>query len=174
MTANAHVVAPLNALENLIATSSMDWSTCSDTAWIYGIVLGWDDEPDTPAEDQLGAMSELAREFNWTDATIARLRALNHAYEQIVAEQDARASVERVHVAGAIRYGTEVIVTHSRDEIYVQTSVFPGHLWMRVNADNIERERDISVHLSRDDAAALRDRLSAWLDATAPLPEGIQ
>lgn len=64
---------PLKALESTVTFSSMDWGEARDTAWIYGIVCGWDE--DDPEEES--AMPELAAKFGWTDEQVTRLRALH-------------------------------------------------------------------------------------------------
>ncbi len=52
------------------ALSSMDWAAASDTAWIYGIAVGWDGP----------AMSTLARQHGWSADKVARLRKLRRYY----------------------------------------------------------------------------------------------
>ena len=61
---------PLGALHSALTLSSMDWSAAADTAWIYGIAVGWDGP----------GMAELATKFGWSDEKIARLRKLRQYY----------------------------------------------------------------------------------------------
>lgn len=69
---------PFQSLSDAIAFSSADWGQARDMAWIYGIVLGWDDEDD---EDD-GAMGELAIRFGWDASTVERLRALHAEFQR--------------------------------------------------------------------------------------------
>lgn len=71
--------SPLESLSDTIAFSSADWGAARDLAWIYGIVLGWDDEDD-PDES---AMPEIAQRYGWTTAGVARLRRLHAEYERL-------------------------------------------------------------------------------------------
>lgn len=80
---------PLESLSDTIAFSSADWGAARDLAWIYGIVLGWDDD-----DDDEGAMPDIAQRYGWTAETIARLRRLHAEYERLEA-----AAVEAVAVA---------------------------------------------------------------------------
>lgn len=71
----------LDAITSLIAFSSRDWGMNKGDAWLYGIVLGWDDsETDT---DTGSAMIELSRAHNWSDKDVARLRRLHTDWESI-------------------------------------------------------------------------------------------
>lgn len=71
---------PLEALESSLAFSSMDWGEARDTAWIYGIVCGWDEDDDP---EDAGAMQELATKFGWTDEQVSRLRALHAEFTRM-------------------------------------------------------------------------------------------
>lgn len=66
---------PFKALHDVIAFSSMDWGASRDTAWIYGIICGWDN--DDPIEgEELGSIDELAKRFRWDARAVAELREL--------------------------------------------------------------------------------------------------
>lgn len=69
---------PLKALSDLLAFSSRDWGEERDTAWLYGIVCGWDGD-----EGDESAMPEVAAKFGWADDRIARLRALHRNFEAL-------------------------------------------------------------------------------------------
>ena len=59
-----------NALDSVraaICLSSRDWSTDSKDAWIYGIVVGWED----------AALEEVAKRHNFGYLEVERLRKLN-------------------------------------------------------------------------------------------------
>lgn len=61
---------PLGALHSAMATSSMDWGASKDTAWIYGIAVGWDGP----------AMAELAAKFGWSEQRVKKLRKLRRYF----------------------------------------------------------------------------------------------
>ncbi|QXU53642.1 hypothetical protein [Rhodococcus sp. LW-XY12] len=165
---------PLRTIENVLAFSSADWARNNDTAWLYGIVLGWDDEPGVPVEDQSGAMTELAGRFQWSEERVEQLRALHTEYQRIAAEYQHRSEVERKRAGrGRIRYGDPVLTVFG-DAISIEqpavSNLAPNleqEVLLRINPDDIGAHRDLSVYLNRADARALRDRLDAWLTDTA-------
>jgi hypothetical protein len=55
-----------DSMATAMAASPRDWSLAKDTAWLYGIVCGWD-EP---------ALKEVAKRHGWDRVTVARLRDL--------------------------------------------------------------------------------------------------
>jgi hypothetical protein len=61
---------PLGALHSAITFSSMDWGASADTAWIYGIAVGWDGP----------SMAELAKKHNWSAQKVTNLRKLRRYY----------------------------------------------------------------------------------------------
>jgi len=73
------------ALDNAATTmtfSSQDWSQSPDFAWLYGILVGWDQDPTGGDVDQAGgAIAELAANFGWDDEKVALLRRLRAAVE---------------------------------------------------------------------------------------------
>ena len=71
---------PLKSLATIIATDSADWGADRVMAWIYGIVLGWDDDPDDPPELRCNAMDQIATQHNWSYEKVARLRRLHTKY----------------------------------------------------------------------------------------------
>lgn len=75
-------VDPLGALRDAVAFSSRDWASDGrDGAWIFGIVCGWDGDPDDPEAGD--AMTEIAARYLWDDATVARLRGLHAAWKAL-------------------------------------------------------------------------------------------
>jgi hypothetical protein len=73
---------PLQAVSEAVAFSSRDWSNDGrDAAWIFGIVCGWDGDPDDPEAGD--AMAEVAARYHWDDATVARLRGLRAAWQAL-------------------------------------------------------------------------------------------
>lgn len=63
---------PFESLKTAISCHSRDWSTHARDAWIYGIVLGWDDE----------AIAELRARHGWDDDAVTRLRQLHETFER--------------------------------------------------------------------------------------------
>lgn len=61
---------PLGSLRTAMTLSSMDWGSSSDTAWIYGITVGWDGP----------GMAAIARQHCWSDQKVANLRKLRRYY----------------------------------------------------------------------------------------------
>lgn len=59
------------SLKTAVATSSRDWAATPGDAWIYGVVIGWDD----------ASLTELAARFGWKQATLDYLAALHDAME---------------------------------------------------------------------------------------------
>ncbi|WP_422759170.1 hypothetical protein [Paenarthrobacter sp. C1] len=73
---------PLGALHSAMVTSSMDWGASKDTAWIYGIAVGWDGP----------AMAELAAKFGWSEQRVKKLRKLRRYFRAAeLAEERRRA-----------------------------------------------------------------------------------
>ena len=69
---------PIDALKNTLAFSVDDWATTRAMAWVWGIVLGWDDE----------SMVELAERHGWSDGAVARLRGLHAAFDTLGIQED--------------------------------------------------------------------------------------
>lgn len=71
------------SLRNLLAFSSRDWGATREDAWIYGIVFGWDTEPEDLWGDEQSdeAMREMAEQHGWDDGEVARLRLLHAQFE---------------------------------------------------------------------------------------------
>lgn len=76
----ADLYAALDSAHTTMALSSQDWGTSRDFAWLWGIFVGWDADPDDLVDDGVGdAMSELAARFGWSEADVERLRRLHAA-----------------------------------------------------------------------------------------------
>jgi hypothetical protein len=70
----------LDSASTVMALSSQDWGAAGDFAWLYGIFVGWDNDPTGGDVDQDGgALDELATRFRWDAETVARLRRLRAA-----------------------------------------------------------------------------------------------
>ena len=74
---------PLTSLREALVFSSNDWGAARDFAWIYGIVVGWDGDPDDDPDEDGDAMSELAAKFGWSEAKVDRLRRLHEAFRRL-------------------------------------------------------------------------------------------
>ena len=77
------VFDPKRALADTIVFSSDDWWQSRAMAWVYGIVVGWDD--DDPMEGETGreALDDLAAKFGWSDNVVTRLRELHRRFEAL-------------------------------------------------------------------------------------------
>ncbi|GAA3330621.1 hypothetical protein HP467_07335 [Curtobacterium albidum] len=62
----------IESLRNTLALSSRDWNTYGDVAWLWGVLLGWEDDD----EDYLPG---VAAQWRWSEAQVARLRRLRAA-----------------------------------------------------------------------------------------------
>lgn len=71
---------PLEALKTTLAFAVDDWGHSRAMSWVYGIVLGWDDEH----PDDNGAMEEQAARHGWDAAAVERLRRLHAAFVRMV------------------------------------------------------------------------------------------
>lgn len=60
---------PFASLSAAVACHVRDWSEHRRDAWIYGIVVGWED-----------ALAEVARDHRWDAATVERLTRLRAAF----------------------------------------------------------------------------------------------
>ena len=71
--------SPFESLKNTVVFSSADWTAAPDMAWVYGIVIGWDDEDDP------NGLDAVARQFGWKPEKIERLRRLHAAFDAAAA-----------------------------------------------------------------------------------------
>jgi hypothetical protein len=75
----------------VLATSALDWSERSATAWLWGVINGWDcarrTHDDTCAH---GAMKEMVAKHGWDAETVATIRRFHTAitYQPPTAEED--------------------------------------------------------------------------------------
>lgn len=68
------------ALESMASAQAFDvrdWSEDKRSAWIYGILNGWDGP----------AMKEVQAQFKWSDETVARLRRYRKAVTDYLSRQ---------------------------------------------------------------------------------------
>lgn len=50
-------------LQNVMNTDPRDWSTNKRDAYLYGVIVGWG-----------SAMKEVAKQHNWSDDTVERIK----------------------------------------------------------------------------------------------------
>ncbi len=75
MTADLAVLREaLESARRTMVTSSNDWGSARDFAWLYGILVGWSD-------DEYDAHHQLAQRFGWHSGDVAKLRQLRAAVE---------------------------------------------------------------------------------------------
>lgn len=70
----------VEALRNALIFNSRDWGAQKVDAWLWGIIVGWDDD-DSPDED---AMGELAARHGWDEFDVENLRALHRDFLALV------------------------------------------------------------------------------------------
>jgi hypothetical protein len=63
-----------------MATDSRDWSLDKRDAWLWGIVLGWTNEPGEPVDED--PMADVARKHGWSSETVTRLRDLHQKFDE--------------------------------------------------------------------------------------------
>ena len=76
----------LTSARNTMTMSSRDWSTARDFAWLYGLLVGWDDDPDEVASGDTAegdALGRMAERFGWTDEAVARLTRMRASIEAV-------------------------------------------------------------------------------------------
>lgn len=59
----------IDSAQSAIAFSPHDWGADKRLAWVYGILVGWDDE----------ALAEMQKKFRWTDESVERLKSYHEA-----------------------------------------------------------------------------------------------
>ena len=82
---------PMESVRRTINFSSLDWTSAKDTAWIYGIICGFDCEEDHEHDDICGgldSMIEMAAVHRWTVQQVDRLRVLRSKWLEIQREAD--------------------------------------------------------------------------------------
>jgi hypothetical protein len=67
---NVEIHNCLESIECAIAFDVRDWSSDRRSAWIYGIVFGWDEE----------SFDELSKQYGWDNADKIRLADLHRQW----------------------------------------------------------------------------------------------
>lgn len=70
----------LLSARHTMATSSQDWSTARDFAWLYGILVGWTDDDGNP---DVVTLNIFADRFGWAPKRIEQLKALRAAVAEV-------------------------------------------------------------------------------------------
>lgn len=60
----------LDSIEGVIAFDVRDWSEDRRSAWIYGVVFGWDDS----------SVADLKTKYKWDNSDIQRLNQLHNQW----------------------------------------------------------------------------------------------
>ena len=63
----------LESIKMAIAFDVRDWSEDRRSAWIYGIVFGWDE-----------ALEEVKTKFRWTDEDVERLNRYHNEWDRLL------------------------------------------------------------------------------------------
>lgn len=68
---------PIASVKSAMVHSARDWASSSEDAWLYGVIVGWDDEeaPDVS--------KELAQKFGWSEESVERLRRLHEKMQKL-------------------------------------------------------------------------------------------
>lgn len=74
----AELQRTLAAVRRMMATSSRDWSLFKGDAWLYAILVGWNDDPDEPAPP-VSALANIAIRHGWSLGDMAALEAMHAA-----------------------------------------------------------------------------------------------
>ena len=64
---------PLESIHRSIAFDVRDWAEDRRSAWMYGIVCGWDNK----------CYDELKKKFNWEDEEIERNKRLHEQFNDL-------------------------------------------------------------------------------------------
>lgn len=79
----AALYSALGSAHSRMAFDSRDWARTDTDAWLYGIFVGWSEQPDDDPSggdvDQGSALEEVAARHRWDAATVERLQMLRAA-----------------------------------------------------------------------------------------------
>ena len=64
------------SLRNTLVFDVRDWARNSSDAWIYGIIVGWDN-----------ALAEVAKKHGWPPQSVERLCALREGFKALEAKE---------------------------------------------------------------------------------------
>jgi hypothetical protein len=104
MAAVLHDVAEaLTAAGTRLALDSFDVADTATGAWLYGLFVGWTDDPDDPDTVPGAALRSVAFRYNWDEATVAKLARLHAAVRAYQAAFTEPCGLERI-----LRHGEQV------------------------------------------------------------------
>jgi hypothetical protein len=66
-----------------MSLDSRDWSLDDVDARLYGIVVGWDGDPDDPEDTPDGAWPAVAAKHGWKAELIVELRAAHEDFKRL-------------------------------------------------------------------------------------------
>ncbi len=109
---------PFSSLESAIACQTRDMSVNSKDAWMWGIVLGWDCDPEDQEDSSEDPWHVCKR---WTEEAIARLKRLHseftEAHKHYHAQQDLLEEIARLkaHNDRLARDRYEALTVHTKE-----------------------------------------------------------
>lgn len=68
------------SLYDSIVFDSRDWGVDKSSAWVYGIIIGWNGDTEDENED---LFKEFNKKFGWDKCTWNRLKLLHKEYEKM-------------------------------------------------------------------------------------------
>jgi hypothetical protein len=78
----------LHLVGRIVATSSRDWAQHASDAWLYGLLVGWDQD----------GLEEVAQRFGWTERGVAKLLAQREAIIGLEGPPGATEEPEPLHI----------------------------------------------------------------------------
>jgi len=157
-------VETIRTFASAMATNSRDWGAAADDAWFWGVVLGWDPDPDEAWESS--AMAQLAERYGWTSANIARLRHLHDGWAGLVevlrAVPRLLADRERQAAALAERSGWDHLSEDWHSAQRCGHAPCPGCIIEELR-ETLDLERSAATE-ARAELAAARQDVAFWQD----------
>lgn len=164
--------AALDSAASVIALSSNDWSTDRDLAWLYGILVGWEDED----AESGGTIDQLAARMHWNPDDVARLRRLRAAVTAFDLNTAAElADLKVLFELQRTRMG-EATARWRAEDPQARARIMPdlGDLlrWLMDDADQaraevhtLTRSESLEVVTAEAKLADLKAALAEWLPA---------
>lgn len=78
----------LESMHDVIVFDARDWSLDRHDAWLYAILVGWEQEDTDDPTDirEPGVLEQVAARHGWSAATIARIRRMRAAVKAATAD----------------------------------------------------------------------------------------
>lgn len=64
----------IKSIASAISFSPYDWASHHRLAWIYGVIIGWDND----------SIKELKEKYDWTDETVERLKTYHKTISKLL------------------------------------------------------------------------------------------